>query len=201
MGNLRNISCVAFVSLLAAGCVTHQTAKLDAAHALTNTSTLANVPAARTAGMASAAAGDNWTAANLFEQARAGNDTPLNRFNLASSYESTGRSAQAAVLYRSVIPNGHYIKVVTNRLNDNQTGPSRRVNLSQEAERRAILIEAQLRKGSTAAAVGGDPASESATVGGPKRGTVSDARALNLDEKAEAKQDAKADLAAPSAPH
>lgn len=197
MGNLRTLSCVAAVSLLAAGCVTHQTAKLDAAHALANSSTLANAPAARTAGMASAAAGDNWTAANLFEQARAANNSPLNRFNLASSYESTGRSAQAAALYRSVIPDGHYLKVTTTRLNDNQTGASRRVNLSEESLRRAIIIEAELRKGAPKLVDVTAPVSESATVGGPKRGTVSDNRALNLDEKAEAKQDAKADAVAP----
>lgn len=201
MGNLRNISGVMLVGLLAAGCVTHETAKLDAAHALANTSTLANAPAARTAGVASSAAGDNWTAANLFEQARAANNSPLNRFNLASSYESTGRSAQAAVLYRSVVPDGHYLKVLTNRLNNNPNGPSVRVNLSDEALRRALLIEAQMRSKKPAVIDVSVPASESATVGGPKRGAVSDARALNLDEKAEAKQDAKAEVAAAATPH
>jgi hypothetical protein len=197
MGNLRNISALALAGLLAAGCVSHQTAKLDAAHALADSSSLANAPAARTAGVASATAGDNWTAANLFEQARAGNNSPLNRFNLASSYEATGRSAQAAVLYRSVVPDGHYLKVTTNRMNDNQKGISRRVNLSEESLRRALVIEAQLRKGGPAAVDLGAPVSESATVGGPKRGVVSDARALNLDEKAEVKQDAKEDAARP----
>lgn len=197
MGNLRNISGVVLVGLLAAGCVTHESAKLDAAHALQASSSTANSSQAASAAMASSAAGDNWTAANLFEQARAGRNTPLNRFNLASSYESTGRSAQAAVLYRSVIPDGHYLKVLTNRLNSDQSGASLRVNLSEESLRRALVIEAQLRKGKPAPVDFSAPVvSESTTVGGPKRGTVSDTRAVSLDEKAEVKQDAKADAVA-----
>lgn len=201
MGNLRNLSCVAVISLLAAGCVTHESAKLDSAQALRASPTADNAKQAAGAAMASAANGDNWTAANLFEQARAGRNTPMNRFNLASSYESTGRLAQAAVLYRSVVPQGHYMKVTTNRRNNDQTGPSQRVNLSDEALRRALLIEAKLRTGSSVVVATGAPVSESTTVGGPKRGTVTDARAVNLDERAEAKQDAKADAVAAATPH
>jgi hypothetical protein len=185
MKALQTLSCLALVGLMASGCVTHQTAKLDSASALRSASTASDSLKAGNAGVASFANGDNWTAANLFEQARTGYDSPLNRFNLAAAYASTGRSAQAATLYATVVADGQYTEANTNRLTDNQGGASSRINLADEAQRRLSIMKIQTAMSASAPSASDFGVSASAHVGGPRTGRVSDARALQLDESAE----------------
>jgi hypothetical protein len=182
-----NISAAALLGLLAAGCATQESVKLDAANQLRGP-VWANSESAESAGLSSSAAGDNWTAANLFQKADAGADTPLNRFNLAAAYQSTGRVQQAATLYRSVMGDGGYLHATTSPLNDNRGGDISRINLAQESGRRLAAIETPAHPSSVGLARNatvGKP-SASALVGGPTHGRVSDARALELDDAAAA---------------
>lgn len=180
MQTLPAIAFVALVALTASGCVTRDSAKLQPATA--GGASAGNSQRAEGAGQASSARGDNWTAANQFEQARAGYDSPLNRFNLAAAYESTGRSLEAAALYRTVLVDGRFTTIVVNRLNADTGGANSKVNLAEEARRRLAVIEA--RKGQLPPPEFVVGASASPFVGGPSSGRVTDADALRLDEAA-----------------
>lgn len=196
MRNLKTISALTLAGLLATAsaaaaqapsAAADQNTEQAAAAALKEAPTAAASLGADDAAMASAAKGDNWTAANLFEQAVTGYGSPMNRFNLASSYQATGRTAQAATLYRSVVADGMFTKAVIIPKDDAVNRQYVRVNIAEEAQRRLGVMETQrlaMRVGpATALAAGVDT---SALVGGPKSGVVSDARALQLDNKVEA---------------
>lgn len=178
---------VAVLSMLASGCATHQTAKDDAA------SILAEGPSSETtrqpgmAGRTSMAWGDAWTAARLFKNAVAANPTAINRFNLATAYQGTGRLQDAAALYGPLLIDGRYIWVNANRDINNLELPGRRFNIAEESAHR--LADIARTVGSAAAAaklaesnVGGPASTE---VGGPARGAVTDDRARQLDVAAE----------------
>lgn len=57
------------------------------------------------------AQGDNWAATNVLKAIAAKNATPLNRFNLATAYQRTGRIAQAKALYRGLLADGRYTNI------------------------------------------------------------------------------------------
>lgn len=196
MRTLKTISALTLAGLLATASAAaaqtpspaaDQATEQAAATALKEAPTAAASLGADDAAMASSAKGDNWTAANLFEQAVTGYGSPINRFNLASSYQSTGRTAQAAALYRTVVGDGQFTKAVIIPKDDAANRQFIRVNLAEESQRRLGVMETQrlaMRSGPAVALAAGVDAS--ALVGGPKTGVVSDARALQLDNKVEA---------------
>ncbi|MET0272736.1 MAG: hypothetical protein ABW360_07070 [Phenylobacterium sp.] len=162
-------------SLLAVGCATHQTARMDAV------SVLAEAPSPSRDNIAAVAArdvafyGDKWTAANLYEQAVDSRSTVRNRYALARSYQSTGRRAEAAALYRGVIADGQYTRLSRDSMKTYAQlasvrlaaiDPGYRMTLSEPG---AILSAGQL----------GTPVS--ATVGAPSLGRISDQEALRRD--------------------
>ncbi|HEY9217205.1 MAG TPA: hypothetical protein VIO94_04090 [Phenylobacterium sp.] len=173
---------MALVSVMASGCVTRDSAKLQPAIASAPGAAAGDTRRTESAGSVSSARGDNWTAANQFEEARAGYDSPLNRFNLAAAYESTGRSLEAAALYRTVLIDGRSTSIVVDRLNADTGAANAQVNLAEEAKRRLAVIEA--RKGELAKPEFAVGASASPFVGGPASGPVTDAHARRLDEAA-----------------
>ena len=66
------------------------------------------------------AKGDNWAGTNVLKAKLARNDTPLNRFNLATGYQRTGRIDQAEVLYRDLLKRGR----TTNAVGTPPAGPA-----------------------------------------------------------------------------
>jgi len=180
---------VALIGLMATACATQPSAKLEAASALQSSNSTAASAAPRNegAGLASATNGDNWTAANLFERAERADSTPMNRFNLASEYQRTGRLQQAVVLYRTVVSDGEFSHLVILPQDGDRGGRMWRVNLAAESQRRLDVIAASSARRTMGVPTASDLGSNaSALVGGPKRGEVSDAHALRLDNAAEA---------------
>jgi len=130
----------------------HLIALTTAAMLLTSTTVLAQeaapvvatatdaVPDSSVEGRSAAVAGDNWTAANIFEKENAERSTPQARFNLAASYAATDRIEAAIELYRSAARDGEFLEMVLDVAeggSDRQT----RVNLAEEANRRADSLE------------------------------------------------------------
>jgi hypothetical protein len=133
-----------------------------------------------TAAFASSAKGDNWIAANLFEQALAANDSLANRFNLAVAYESTGRASEAASLYRTVLRTPSDQTGRTLITADRNEAPS--AAMAQYSREHLTRIDARFGEPAPAGFEVG--ASASAFVGGPASGRVSNADARRLDEDA-----------------
>jgi hypothetical protein len=192
MQNLRHVAMVAVAGLLATACATssHQSAKDDAAAILAAGPEGSSGNQSEQAGRTSMAHGDAWTATRLFKQAAAANNTPLNRFNLAAGYQNTGRLTDALAIYRTLAVDGQYLWVTPNNdLNDGGGTRLARFNLADESNRRVVEIERTLAGTRAARAVdmkdniGG---AASTQVGGPARGAVTDEKARQLDEKAEA---------------
>lgn len=143
----------------------------------------ASGPARRSeaAAFASSAKGDNWMATNLFEQARAANDSAANRFNLAVAYEITGRASDAASLYRAVLGT-HPLPAAATALNTDQNDDAPSMAMNLYARRHLDRIDA--RHGQPAPAGFEVRASASAFVGGPSSGRVSNSQAHRLDDAA-----------------
>lgn len=120
MKALQTLSCVVLVAVMTSGCVTRQAARLDSG---------------------SFAQADNLTPANLFEPSPTAQDSPLNRFNLAAVYGSTGRMAEAAALYTTVVADGQFTNIATNRVTNNRLGESSQINLADEARRRLAIMK------------------------------------------------------------
>jgi len=178
---------IALLGMAAAACATAPSSRQSAALALQTAPAPAASQAAAGAGVASAVDGDNWTAANLFERALNGDNSPANRFNLATSYQRTGRLQQASRLYRSVLVDGQFSSLII--LPDSADRDARmfRVNIADESQRRLNVMALNAAQGTPRASTASDGGvNTSAEVGGPTRGTVSDASALRLDDKAEA---------------
>ena len=190
---------VAASATLAAACAStggsHQMAKAEAAHVLAKAPS-EPYPVIYAAARDSSAWGDRWTAGNLFERSldKAGpaNDklTVQSRFNLAARYARTGRLAEADVLYRAVARDGRFLWGITDPDYRHPAARLTTINVGDEAERRAILIEQRMAfaqgPGAPSATAAGTPTA--AIVGGPamRAGRVSDAEARRLDDQAEA---------------
>jgi hypothetical protein len=176
--------------LMSAACATHQTARLDSRGALTDP---ANMRRSEVAAATSAYWGDKWTSANLFERADAPGKSVIDRFNLAAAYQTTGRLAEAAPLYRSVQAEGWAKRVTSSPVNADPTHRLVRFNLADEAGSRLAYIEQQLAQGVApspvafsairSAEAAGTPAS--AIVGTPVTGRISDAAAIARDASAQ----------------
>ncbi|MCI3132718.1 hypothetical protein [Phenylobacterium aquaticum] len=172
--------------LMSAACATHQTARLESRGALSDP---ANVRRAEVAAVRSAYWGDKWTAANLFERANAPGMSVVDRFNLAATYQATGRLAEAAPLYRSVQTDGWAKRVTSAPVDADHTHRLVRFNLADEATSRLAYIDLQMAEAALisrpaastirSAEAAGTPAS--AIVGTPGRGRISDAAAIARD--------------------
>ncbi len=138
------------------------------------------------------AKGNNWLGTNVFKRLVEKDNSPLNRFNLATGYQRTGRLQQAESIYRDLLAEGQHTTVVATPSRD---APGARVfNLAEEAASRLLYFDwlksegqrralAQ-RSGSGAASADTYGAEASATVGGPAGGEVSDEQAAALDSTA-----------------
>lgn len=167
---------------LATGCVTKQTARIDATETL---SAAPNVPqnASMITGLTSLEHGDRYTATNLFERAVDARPSMRNRFNLAVAYERTFRRQEAAEIYRGLAQDGQYAYLNGRSILAGPSAPLRRFNVADEAKARLDLIQksyAVRRAIATprSAEEAGTPAS--ATVG-TRTGRISDAEAQRLD--------------------
>ncbi len=176
--------------LLAASCAMgpHRASKADSADILRGSAPESESSnQAAMAGRTAMAYGDAWTATRLFKAAADANPTPINRFNLATGYQNTGRLQDAATLYGGLLVDGQFIWVTPNRDINNPDTPLRKFNIAEESARRLAAIARTVGSPSAAAAlaesnVGGSASTE---VGGPKKGPVTDERARQLDVAAE----------------
>ncbi|GEM_PF-1344589 len=132
------------------------------------------------------AKGDNWAGTNVLKARLVKNDTPLNRFNLATGYQRTGRIDQAQALYQDLLKRGRTTNAVETPAAGAAGGGLRVFNLADESASRLLYIS-WLKSGRTPNA----PASAdsfatdtSARVGGPTHGDVTDEQALALDRLA-----------------
>lgn len=178
---------IAVLAMLTSGCATHATSKENAASILRGGASSQSSNEAAMEGRTSMSWGDAWTAARLFKNAVAANPTALNRFNLATAYQGTGRLQDAAAIYGALLVDGRYIWVTANRDINALELPVRRFNIADESARRLAAIAAAAGSASAAATlaqsnVGG---AASTQVGGPTKGAVSDERARQLDVAAE----------------
>ncbi len=165
-----------------------QAAVAPSVHATTQAKSPTKVTEAEALSMM--AKGDNWAGTNAMKTAQGKNDTPLNRFNLATGYQRTGRIDQAQVLYQGLLKKGRTTNAIAST--SGPAGPSRMFNLAEESASRLLYISWLKKSGhaprSVARASNRPSASAetfaidaSATVGGPTHGEVSDAQASALD--------------------
>ena len=180
----RPIACFIVATLTAGGALSQANGELGPAKANGQIAGPQSSKAGSTgsAGLASSARGDNWVAANQFERARLGDDSPLNRFNLGAAYESTGRSADAAAQYRNVLADSRSSGITIKALDPRLKAFGSTINLAEEARRRLALIDARRGEAPAPEFIAG--ASASPFVGGPAHGQVTDRRAQQLDEAA-----------------
>lgn len=192
MNRVASVLGVAAAGLLATACATqsHDMARTEARTTLASSAALNGTNAAEVVGKTAMFYGDRYTATNLFERAADKNDTVGKRFNMAAGYESTGRLAEAAALYRVLAVEGEYTYAISGRTSANPDAPLRRFNVADESARRLAritvenpLVFAQYNtSGSGALAAGAFATPVSATVGGaPVTGRISDEEALRRD--------------------
>ncbi|WP_156035795.1 hypothetical protein [Caulobacter sp. UNC358MFTsu5.1] len=85
------------------------------------------------------AKGNNWLGTNVFKRLVAKDNSPLNRFNLATGYQRTGRLKQAESIYRDLLVEGRNTNVVATPSKD---APDVRVfNLAEEAASRLLYFD------------------------------------------------------------
>jgi hypothetical protein len=84
------------------------------------------------------ARGDTWAATNVLKALAAKDPTPLNRFNLATAYQRTGRLAQAKTLYRGLLADGRYTNISAIPMGGQGL---RLFNTADEAASRLLYIE------------------------------------------------------------
>ncbi|WP_334163716.1 hypothetical protein [Phenylobacterium sp.] len=193
MKRVASVLGVAAVSLLATACATvdRGMARQEAATTLANAAELQGTNAAEVVGRTSMAFGDRYTAANLFERAADSRASVGKRFNLATAYEATGRLPEAVAIYRTLMDDGEYVTMKSNRPMNNPDVPVRRFNIAEESARRLarIMVENPLmfpmQTGGGAVAATSFATPVAATVGGTTTtGRISDAQAMELDRLA-----------------
>jgi hypothetical protein len=138
--------------------------------------------------LAMMAAGDNWAGTNAFRKLAGKNGSALNRFNLATGYQRTGRLDQAKVIYRDLLVDGRFTLVSAVA----PGGTSRTFNAADEAASRLLYIQ-WLQDGGrqriASAPLSGAVSAEQAAVPvaateGGRGGDVSDEQAAAFDEMA-----------------
>ncbi|MBO9560846.1 MAG: hypothetical protein J7515_19965 [Caulobacter sp.] len=80
--------------------------------------------------------GDNWTGVNAFRRVVAKQGGVMNRFNLATGYQRTGRLDQAKAIYRDLLVDGEFTTAVSSV----SGGPST-FNVADEAASRLLYIQ------------------------------------------------------------
>jgi Tfp pilus assembly major pilin PilA len=196
MRNLFVVPSIAVVSLMTTACATmdHQVARNEAAMTLADAAaTPVNKQAA--VGRASAAWSDRYTATNVYERSMAKETTVDGAFNLAASYQATGRADLAIPLYESVVRDGQFVWGTSSVNYRNRAAPLRHFNLADESARRLTLLRTAYRmapaaptyavntsSGAVSASDIGTPTA--AVVGTPVSGRISDREAMRLDAQA-----------------
>jgi tetratricopeptide (TPR) repeat protein len=188
MGRYVSLISLAGAGLLAAACATqdHQTARADEATFLASANQV-HPMALQETGTEAYAYGDKWSAANLFERSVDKDNSVAARFNLAHAYAETGRVAEAAALYESVVRDGQFMWGVTNVDYRNRGARLVRFNMADEAAARLAALRQRMQY--AAATTGVVSATElgtptAAIVGGPApivEHRISDAEALQRD--------------------
>lgn len=141
------------------------------------------------------AKGNNWLATNVFKRLTAKDNSPLNRFNLATGYQRTGRLQQAESIYRDLLVEGRDVRVVATP--SKELPGAQTFNLAEEAASRLIYFDwlksenarrTMAARSATPSAASGAASADtygvetSVTVGGPTYGDVSDEQAMALDK-------------------
>jgi hypothetical protein len=146
-------------------------------------------PLTETVALTMMARGDNWAGTNAFKALVAKNDSALNRFNLATGYQRTGRLDQAKAIYRDLLTDGQFTQISAVGIKGRGV---RTFNAADEAASRLLYIKWLQDGGSrrvaanqVSGAVSADTAGVfvSANEGGPT-GDVSDEQAAILDRQA-----------------
>lgn len=149
---------IAAVAFSGAGCASnHATSRVASA-------SLLETPAAEDAGRETASKlgqsavvwCDKHTATNLFTRAEKENSTPLNRFNLATVYEQTGRTGDAMEIYATVVKDGTTTTGRSLNPAEDRSLRTRSFNLAEESQTRMTAIIDRARTGPTAS-TGSDP--------------------------------------------
>lgn len=100
---------VAISAIYLSGCASnHVSSRLDSVETLSAANANANNVGKRmlVQGQGVSVWGDWQTSTLLFAKAVEANPTPLNKFNLATAYERTGRNGQALITYDAVVKEG-----------------------------------------------------------------------------------------------
>jgi len=63
------------------------------------------------------------------------------RFDLATAYEATGRTAEAMALYRGLVRDGQYVTGVQDVNYADRSAPIRRFNVAEESARRLAVLQ------------------------------------------------------------
>lgn len=105
-------------------------------------------------GRSAYACGDTWSAGNAFERDVLSRPTVVARFNLAAAYSSTGRLRAAEEIYQTVVEDGVFTRVRLDPDSEYPNGTVRRVNASDEAARRLVLLRTRLASDRSPASTG-----------------------------------------------
>ncbi len=148
-----------------------------------------SLPLTETTALTMMARGDNWAGTNAFKALVAKNDSALNRFNLATGYQRTGRLDQAKTIYRDLLTNGQFTQISAVGIKGRGV---RTFNAADEAASRLLYIQwlqdggaQRVAANQVSGAMSADEAGVfvSANEGGPT-GDVSDEQAAMLDRQA-----------------
>lgn len=129
--------------------------------------------------------GDNWAGTNAFKKIVAKNDSALNRFNLATGYQRTGRLDQAKSIYTDLLKDGRFTLI--SAIPVGGLG-ARTFNAADEAASRLLYIQWRQSGGVSAKSLSGVTSADqlgvfaSSVEGGP-RGEVTDQQASALDRQ------------------
>jgi hypothetical protein len=189
MGLKLSIVGLASLGLLASACATenHQMARANEAAVLANAPVTQATTIAKT-GAEAYAWGDRWTAANLFERSTDRSRSVRQRFDLATAYARTGRTAEARDIYASLVRDGDYTEGVMDVDYHNRGARLVRFNVAEESARRLALLDRGVafaaNTGAAAAAAGEFGTPTAAIVGGAPvvEHRISDAEALRRDD-------------------
>jgi len=137
--------------------------------------------------------GNDWAGTNAFKKIVAKNDSALNRFNLATGYQRTGRLDQAKAIYTDLLRDGRFTLISAVPIGG--LG-ARTFNAADESASRLLYIKWLQSGGVGAKPAAGVTSAEQlgvavSTVEGGSRGEVTDDQALALDSQASSQSGAQ----------
>ena len=182
---MRNIHTVLLAACAAMAATTAQAQNTDNAPSA-GLETIRHQSLTESSALSMMARGDNWTGTNAFKTLSAKNNSPLNRFNLATGYQRTGRLEQAKVLYQGLLVDGQFTMITAIT-----PGAPRTFNAADEAASRLMYIQWLQeggRKNVTTAQLSGAVSAEDAgvpvaAVVGGRMDDVSDEQAALYDRQ------------------